>query len=116
MFEAAEYRNELSADTAETAAGIASADVFSLARGLRKLELDELGELAQRQLNNAKDRFKGARRKATEAYDNEALELSDRVLAMQYRVLAMQYRSYGHNIVDNRQSRGRISSLQRVHG
>lgn len=39
-------------------------------------------------LNNAKKSFERAREKATEAFANEALELSDRVIAMQYRVMS----------------------------
>ena len=52
---------------------------------MRRLELTDLDTRA---LADAKDRFKDARRKATEAFANEALELSDRVLAMQYRVMS----------------------------
>ena len=72
----------------EAAAGTASAEAVSLAKGMRRLELTDLDESATRALANAKDRFKDARRKATEAFANEALELSDRVLAMQYRVMS----------------------------
>lgn len=85
VFDKEKCRSELGP---ETAGGTTSTDVFSLAKGLRKLELTKLAESAERQPDNAKDRFKDARRKATEAYDNEALGLSDRVLAMQYRVMA----------------------------
>ena len=55
---------------------------------MRGLDLSGLDESALRTLSNAKEKFKDARRKATEAFANEALELSDRVLAMQYRVMA----------------------------
>ena len=72
----------------EAAARSASAEAISLAKGMRKLELTGLDGSAARALANAKERFKDARRKATEAFANEALELSDRVLAMQYRVMA----------------------------
>ena len=72
----------------EAAAGTASAEAVSLAKGMRRLELTDLDESATRALADAKDRFKDARRKATEAFANEALELSDRVLAMQYRVMS----------------------------
>ena len=85
VFDKAKYRSELGP---ETAGGTASPDVFSLSKRLRKLELTKLGESAERQLDYANDRFKDARRKATEAYDNEALGLSHRVMAMQYRVMA----------------------------
>ena len=55
---------------------------------MRKFELTGLDESAMLLLANAKKRFERAREKATEAFVNEALELSDRVLAMQYRVMA----------------------------
>lgn len=55
---------------------------------MRKLELAVLDESATRALANAKKRFEDARREATKAFANEALELSDRIHAMQYRVLA----------------------------
>ena len=72
----------------EAAAGAASAEAVSLAKGIRRLELTDLDESALKVLSNAKKRFEETRRKATEAFANEALELSDRVLAMQYRVMA----------------------------
>ena len=56
---------------------------------MRRLELTiDLDESSTRVLSNAKDRFKEAHREATKAFANEALELSDRLLAMQYRVMA----------------------------
>ena len=45
-------------------------------------------ESARRALSQAKKRFKDSRTRATEAFCNEALETSDRILAMQYRVMA----------------------------
>ena len=72
----------------EATAGTASAEAVSLAKGMRRLELTDLNESALKVLSNAKKRFEETRRKATEAFANEALELSDRVLAMQYRVMA----------------------------
>lgn len=62
----------------------ASAEGFSLAEGMRKLELSDLDKV----LKVAKKRFKEARRKATRAFANESLELSDRLLASTYRVMA----------------------------
>ena len=55
---------------------------------MRNLELIDLDESATRALSDAKERFKDSRRKATEVFANEALETSDRILAMQYRVMA----------------------------
>ena len=66
----------------------ACAEALSLTEGMRKLELTGLDESATRKLSKAKKLFEDARRKATEAFANEALETSDRILAMQYRVMA----------------------------
>ena len=66
----------------------ACAEAFPFAEGMRNLELNDLNESATRALSDAKKRFKDARRDATRAFNNEALETSDRILAMQYRVMA----------------------------
>ena len=66
----------------------ASVEAFPLSREMRKLELTSMNETATRLLSAAKERFKDARREATKAFNNEALELPDRLLAMQYRVMA----------------------------
>ena len=66
----------------------ASAEAFPLTRAMRKLELTSMDESATRLLSAAKERFKEARREATKAFNNEGLELPDRLLAMQYRVMA----------------------------
>ena len=59
----------------EAAAGTASVEAVSLAKGMKRLELyTDLDESATRALADAKDRFKDARRKATEAFANEANE------------------------------------------
>ena len=63
-------------------------EAFSLAKRIKTLELTDLDEAARRALSNGKKRFKDSRRKATEAFSNEALGTSDRILAMQYRVMA----------------------------
>ena len=55
---------------------------------MEKFELTDLNESARRSLSNARERFKDSRRKATEAFSNEALGTPDRILAMQYRVMA----------------------------
>lgn len=51
-------------------------------------KLKDLDESARRALCDAKERFKDARRKATKAFCNEALQTSQRILAMRYRVAA----------------------------
>ena len=65
-----------------------SVEAFPLSREMRKLELTSMDETATRLLSTAKERFKEARREATKAFNNEALELPDRLLAMQYRLMA----------------------------
>ena len=67
-------------DTGADAAQAASAEAVSLTEGMRNLELTES---TTRKLANAKDRFKIAREKATDAFSNEALSTFDRILAMQ---------------------------------
>ena len=61
--------------------------VFS-AQAIGKLKLSDLDESATVLLCNAKNRFADARRKALEAFCDEALNPSDRVTAMGYRVMA----------------------------
>ena len=63
-------------------------EAFSFVDGMRKLELTGLDESTTRVLSDAKERFKDARREATRAFANEALEISDRILAMHYRVMS----------------------------
>jgi len=60
----------------------------SLAETLKDLRLDDLDEMARELLSDAKRRFEDARRKATEAFGNEGLNTSDRILAMVIRVMA----------------------------
>ena len=84
VFDKARSRSEYGAVTAQAACD----EAFSLVEGMGNLELTDLDESATRKLSSAKERFKDARRKATEAFANEALEISDRILAMQYRVMA----------------------------
>ena len=88
VFDKARRKREHGTIKEEAAAGTASAEAVSLAKGMIRLELTDLDESALKVLSNAKKRFEETRRKATEAFANEALELSDRVLAMQYRVMA----------------------------
>ena len=60
----------------------------SLAKKMESLQLTDQNDPATRALSDAKGRFKDARRKSTEAFSNEALSTSDRILAMQFRVMA----------------------------
>ena len=66
----------------------ACVEAFSLAKEMRKLELSGLDESAKRVLSDAKERFKDARRRATDAFANDALSTADRIMAMHYRVMA----------------------------
>ena len=84
VFDKARSRGGYGAVTAQAACD----EAFSLAEGIRRLELTGLDESATRKLSNAKERFKDARREATRAFKNESLKTSDRLLAMQYRVMA----------------------------
>ena len=84
VFEEARITSEHGAATTQTACD----ETFSLAERMKKLELTDLDEAARRALSNTKKRFEDSRRKATEAFSNEALETSDRILAKQYRVMA----------------------------
>ena len=88
VFRKARSRSEYRAITVQAAGTDIFAKAISLTNKMRMLELTGLDESATKALANAKDRLKGARREATKAFCNEALGLSDRVLAMQYRVMA----------------------------
>ena len=55
---------------------------------LSKWKLADLNDADKRALNNAKDSFKDADRKATEAFSNEELETTDRIQAMVVSVAA----------------------------
>ena len=83
-FDVIRSRTEHGADSVQAACAVA----LSLTEGMRNLELTDLDESAARKLANAKKRFERARERATDAYSNEGLTISDRILAMQYRVMA----------------------------
>ena len=84
VFDKARSRNKHGAVTTRAAC----AEPISLAKEMRTFELNDLDDSATRALSNAKKRFEDSRREATRAFKNEALETSDRILAMQYRVMA----------------------------
>ena len=83
-FDKAKSRRENGGVTTQTA----FAEALSLARGKTNLNLTDLDESTNRALSKAKNRFEDSRKEATRAFNNEALETSDRILAMQYRVMA----------------------------
>ena len=84
VFDEARSRSECGPVTTQAAC----AEAFFLVKGVRNVDLTDLDDSSKRKLYDAKKRFKDARRKATEAFCNVALETSDRILAMQYRVMA----------------------------
>ena len=64
----------------------AESQTISLAKKVRKLNLSNLDQPTTMVLSNVKRRLEDARRKATEAFNNEALKPSDRVVAMGYPI------------------------------
>ena len=88
LYEVFEIARPSSEHRALTADATACVEQFDIAKEMRKLDISALDETAMRKLGRAKKRFEEARLKATEAFNNEALELPDRLLAMQYRLMA----------------------------
>ena len=88
LYEVFESARPSSEHRTKTAAATACVEEFDIAKEMRKLELSALDESATRKLGRAKKKFEEAHLKATEAFNNEALELPDRLLAMQYRLMA----------------------------
>ena len=85
VFESARSNSER---RAIAAAATACVEQFDFAKEMRKLDLSALDEPSTRKLTEAKKRFEEARLEATNAFSDEALELPDRLLAMQYRLMA----------------------------
>ena len=88
LYEVFESARSSSEHRAMTAAATVGAEQFDIAKEIKKLELSSLDESATRKLGRAKKRFEEARLEAIRAFSNEALELSDRLLAVQYRLMA----------------------------
>lgn len=63
---------------------------------LNRWKLADLNDADNRALLNAKDSFKDAERKATEAFSNEELEATDRIQAMVIRVAARILENVDH--------------------
>ena len=89
VFEDTRSRSEYDADAAQAAC----AEAVSLTEGMKHLELTKS---ATRKLADAKKRFESARERATDAFSNEALSPSDRILSMQYRVMATVLEKIDH--------------------
>ena len=70
------------------ASAASAVKTISLAEEMKSFQLTDHDGSANRALADAKDRFTRGREKATEAFCNEALSASDRILAIQYRVMA----------------------------
>ena len=65
-----------------------------LTEGIKTVQLNEMvDEEARRALSHAKDRFRMAREKATDASNNEALSTFDRITAIRYRAMAAMLES-----------------------
>ena len=88
LYELFESARPSSEHRAITAAATDCAERFDIAKEMRKLDISALDESAMRKLGRAKKRFEEARLEAMRAFSNEALELPDRLLAMQYRLMA----------------------------
>ena len=88
LYEVFESARPSTEHRAIAAAATACVEQFDIAKEMRKLDLSALDEPSTRKLTKAKKRFEEARLGATNAFSNEALELPDRLLAMQYRVMA----------------------------
>ena len=72
----------------ETKLSSAGVSTTSPVEELRKLQLTNLDESGKEALFEAKERFDDAVRKATKAFNNEALTPSDRILAMAVHLMA----------------------------
>ena len=88
LYEVFESARPSTENRAIEAAATACVEQFDIAKEMRKLQLTALDESATRKLSTAKETFGEARLEAIKAFSNEALELPDRLLAMQYRLMA----------------------------
>ena len=64
-----------------------------LTAGMRNMELKEFRGEAKRALSQGKERFKMAREKATDAFNNKSLSTLDRIIAIRCRVIAAMLES-----------------------
>ena len=98
LFQALDVKpsGEASAATEKTSVGIKDENVdladvvkiVSFASEMEKIQKIDLDEATKITFSQAKERFKMAREKATEASNNEALEVFDRITAIRCRVMA----------------------------
>ena len=91
VFELARPSSEhptITTQTVQASAETRLNETFSLAEEMSNLNLTDLDESATRKLKKAMETFDKAHLEAIKAFSNEALELPDRLLAMQYRLMA----------------------------
>ena len=98
LFQALDVKpsGEASAATEKTSVGIKEENVdladvvkiVSFASEMEKIQKIDLDEATKITFSQAKERFKMAREKATEASNNEGLEVFDRITAIRCRVMA----------------------------
>ena len=91
----AEYRT-ITAQTQAAAETRIDKTNFIWLEEMGKLELIALDESATRRLSKVMETSNEARLEAIKAFSNEALELPDRLLAMQYRLMATILRTIDH--------------------
>ena len=87
-----EKLNELGSPPSDTVKTVA------LAAEIRNMQLTELDETTKSVLFQAKERFKMAREKATEASNNDSLSTLDHVTAIRYRVMATMLESAAESL------------------
>ena len=98
LFQALDVKpsGEASAATEKTSVGIKEENVdladvvkiVSFASEMEKIQKIDLDEATKIKFSQAEKRFKMAREEATKASNNEALEVFDRITAIQFRVMA----------------------------
>ena len=70
--------------------------ICDVSRGLKDLKLTNLNDANRRALQDAKKNFEEARKKAVDAFNNDALSASDRIQAMVIRVSAAMLLNVDH--------------------
>ncbi|XP_029204980.2 uncharacterized protein LOC114968916 [Acropora millepora] len=92
----------------------APAVTAAVEQGIKKVRFTEFGAEAKDFLLQAKERFKMTREKATEAFNNEALDTIHRITAIRYRVMAALLESVAKSLAatTDLSSLSRESTLQ----
>ena len=106
-------RNETKDDGGETSTMLSTVgsytlrEVLELSHSIEKMKLD-----SNKELESAKERFEDARRKATEAFCNEALSIKDRIFAAKLRTVSeiLEYLHNPENAIE-----GCMSFLKKLH-